>query len=194
MIGAIVLAAGQSRRMGTQKLLLPWGAKPLLAHVVDQVLAGPVWPVIVVVGRDAPAIGTVLAGRPVTLLANPRPQSEMLVSVRCGLRALSRHSEGVLVALGDQPGVTSELIGRLTAAFRSAPESIVVPQCQGRRGHPIVVPRRFFTPVFQRYEGVGLRGLLEEYPDDIVEVPIDHPQTLHDLDTPEDYRRLSGPW
>ncbi len=193
MIGAIVLAAGRSRRMGTQKLLLPWAGQPLVAHVVDQVLASPARPVIVVVGAEGPAIAAALAGRPVMLLPNPDPQSEMLASVRCGLRALPPACQAALVVLGDQPGVTGELIGRLIAAFRESPASIVVPQYAGRRGHPILVPRRFFAEVLQRYDGLGLRGLLRQYPHEVIEVPMDNGQPLHDVDTPGDYRRLRPP-
>lgn len=193
MIGAIVLAAGQSRRMGTQKLLLPWAGLPMVAHVVDQVLRSPARPVIVVVGPDGQAIAEALAGRPITLLSNPDPQSEMLASVRCGLEALPPACVGVLVVLGDQPGVTSQLIGRLIAAFRDRPASIVAPRCGGRRGHPILLPRRFFAEVLQRYEGLGLRGLLRQYPHDVVEVPIEGTSSQWDVDTPDDYRRLRPP-
>lgn len=190
MIGAIVLAAGQSRRMGTQKLLLPWAGQPLVAHVVDQVLASPARPVVVVVGPGGAAIAGALAGRPVTLLCNPDPASEMLPSVRCGLQALGPACLGTLVVLGDQPGVTADLVGRLIAAFRDRPASIVVPRCGDRRGHPLLLPRRFFAAVLQRYEGMGLRGLLREYPHEVVEVPIGLAEALCDLDTPDDYQRL----
>lgn len=193
MIGAIVLAAGQSRRMGAQKLLLPWSGQPLVAHVVDQVLGSPTRPVIVVVSHEEPAIAAALAGRPVTLVHNPVPGSEMLASVRCGLQALGPACQAALVVLGDQPGVTSPLIGRLIVALQNRPASIVVPQFQGRRGHPILLPQRFFAAVLQRYDGIGLRGLLREYPHDVTEVPIDASQALDDMDTPDDYRRLRRP-
>ncbi len=193
MIGAVVLAAGQSRRMGTQKLLLPWSGKPLVAHVVDEVLSSPARPVIVVVGTAGSAIAAALAGRPVTLVTNPDPQSEMLASVRCGLKALRHSCPGALLVLGDQPGLTSDLIGRLVTAFSAAPERIVVPQCGGRRGHPIVVPQRLFPMVLARYDGVGLRGLLAEYPLAVTEVPVANAEALRDIDTPDDYRRLGSP-
>lgn len=193
MIGATVLAAGQSRRMGTQKLLLPWAGQPMVTHVVDQVLGSPARPVIVVVGRAGQAMAEALAGRPVMLVSNPDPQSEMLASVRCGLKSLPPACVGALVVLGDQPGMTSQLLGRLIAAFRDGPAGIVVPRCGGRRGHPILLPRRFFAEVLQRYEGVGLRGLLRQYPHDVVEVPIEGASTQWDVDTPDDYRRLHPP-
>ncbi len=134
-----------------------------------------------------------LAGRPVTLVTNPDPQSEMLASVRCGLKALRHSCPGALVVLGDQPGLTSDLIGRLVNAFSAAPENIVVPQSGGRRGHPVVVPQRLFPMVLARYDGVGLRGLLAEYPHAVTEVPVSHAEALRDIDTPDDYRRLHSP-
>jgi molybdenum cofactor cytidylyltransferase len=107
MICAVVLAAGRSERMGTQKLLLPVCGQPLVARVVDELIAGPLQQIIVVVGRDAEQIQSALAGRAVTFVSNPDSQGDMLSSVRCGLRALPALCEAVLVVLGDHPGITS---------------------------------------------------------------------------------------
>ena len=114
---AIVLAAGRSRRMGTQKLLLPFGGTTVVAHVADELLASAIDHVLVVVGRHAEAIAAALAGRPVALVANPDHDGPMLDSVRCGLRALPPGCEAVLVALGDQPAVTTTLVDAMASAF-----------------------------------------------------------------------------
>ncbi len=94
MITAIVLAAGRSRRMGTQKLLLPVAGRPMIATVVDQLLQCPVASVLVVVGSDGEPIRQALAGRGVEFIVNDQPESEMLHSVRCGLRAASQATTG----------------------------------------------------------------------------------------------------
>src|SRR4051812_1924922 len=126
MVGAIVLAAGQSRRMGTQKLLLPVGEKTMIAHIVDQILAADehdsIRPVIVVVSektKDREAIINSLRGRPIQFVDNPDPESEMLSSVRCGLRLLPPTCQGVLVALGDQPSIQPKLVSTLLVRFRA---------------------------------------------------------------------------
>jgi len=189
MIGALVLAAGRSRRMGTQKLLLPFGGKSLIAHVVDQTLASGVAEVIVVVGTDGPAIAAALADRPVTIVRNPAPDCEMLDSVRCGIRALPEGCEAVLLVLGDQPGLTPALIREIIAAWRASRRGIVVPRHEGRRGHPLLFAATYAPEILAHYDAVGLRGLLQEHSDDVLDLDVADPGVLLDVDLPEDYRR-----
>jgi molybdenum cofactor cytidylyltransferase len=192
MICAVVLAAGRSRRMGTQKLLLPVGGQPAIARVVDELLRARIDDVVVVIGADREPIAEALAGRRVRFATNTDPEGEMLGSVRCGLSALPEACEEVLVVLGDHPGITAELIGRLVAAFRDGGRGIAVPTCGGRRGHPLLCSTRYRHEVMSRYDGVGLRGLLDAHPADVLEVPIAAPFVLDDMDTPEDYRRIAA--
>ncbi len=116
MICAMVLAAGRSRRMGAQKLLLSLGGRPVIARIVDEVLRGPVDRVFVIVGPDGARIAEALAGRRVDYVINPDPEAEMLSSVRCGLRAMPEDCDAVLMVLGDQPGVTADDIAALCKA------------------------------------------------------------------------------
>jgi molybdenum cofactor cytidylyltransferase len=190
MICAVVLAAGRSERMGTQKLLLPVCGQPLIARIVDELIAGPLQQIIVVVGRDAEQIQSALAGRAVTFVSNPDPQGDMLGSVRCGLRALPALCEAVLVVLGDQPGITSELVAALIRAFRETGRGIVVPAHADRRGHPLLLATRFCDEVLTRYDGIGLRGLLGAHPDEILELEVSSAAALKDVDSPEDYRQF----
>src|SRR5438094_2576196 len=99
MICAIVLAAGRSGRMGTQKLLLPLENKPVVAHVVDALLRSTLEQIVVVTGRDRERLQEALRDRAITFVQNPEPEGEMLGSVRCGLRTLPATCDGVLVAL-----------------------------------------------------------------------------------------------
>jgi molybdenum cofactor cytidylyltransferase len=192
MICAIVLAAGRSRRMGRQKLLLPYGGRTVIGHVVDQVRGGPVDRTLIVAGADHDGVAAALAGREVSLVRNPDPEAEMLSSVRCGLRAVPRDCEAVLVALGDQPSLTSELVRVLIEAYRDSRRLIVVPVHGGRRGHPLLFSMRFAQEIQSRYDDVGLRGLLAEHSDDLLEVEAESEAVLMDVDTPEDYRRALG--
>ena len=189
MICAIILAAGCSRRMGVQKLLLPFAGKTVIGHILDEVLRSPVDETIVVVGRDAARIAEALAGRRVTLVTNADTEGEMLSSVRCGLAALPPECEAVLVALGDQPGISADTIRRMIEAFRTAGRGIVVPVHGGKGGHPILFSVRYREEVLTQYDDVGLRGLRQAHPEDVLELPAADPAVLTDMDLPEDYRR-----
>jgi len=189
MICAIILAAGRSRRMGTQKLLLPFGGQSVIVHIADQILRGGVEQTIVVVAPDAAALAEALAGRSITLVTNPDDEGDMLSSVRCGLRALPQECEAVLVVLGDQPAVRGELIAGMVHAMRTAGRPIVVPVHQGRRGHPILFSARYRQEVLTSHDGVGLRGMLLRHPEDVLELDVPSDWVLADMDWPEDYRR-----
>ncbi len=119
MIDAIVLAAGQSRRMGKQKLLLPYGGRSVIRHIVDQVAAASPRRLLVVAANDRVAIEREVVGTPATIVVNPDPDGDMLSSVRTGLRALSDDGQGVLVVLGDQPSIRTEVIAKLQKVFES---------------------------------------------------------------------------
>jgi molybdenum cofactor cytidylyltransferase len=189
MIAAVILAAGRSRRMGTQKLLLPYGGSTVIGHVAREVLRGPVDRVVVVAGQDAGAIAQALAERPLEMVHNPDPEGDMLSSVRCGLRALPTDTEGVLVVLGDQPAITADLVARLVTAFRTGDRGIVVPVHDGRRGHPLVFSARYAEELLSSHGDTGLRGLLQAHPEDVLELVVDDASVLSDMDVPADYRR-----
>ena len=186
---AIVVAAGRSRRMGTQKLLLPFGGATVVAHIVDQILRSVIDRVLVVVGADGSRIEAALAGRPVSFVTNPDPEGDMLSSVRCGLAELPRRCEAILVALGDQPTITAELTDAMVRAFEEAAHGILVPVHRGERGHPILFASRFRDEILTRYDGVGLRGLARAHPDDVAELDVPTDAVLRDMDNLDDYRR-----
>jgi molybdenum cofactor cytidylyltransferase len=189
MICAIVLAAGLSRRMGVQKLLLPFGGKTVIAHIVDQLLAGTVDKVYVVTGHQADRISGELSGRPVSIVYNRGYESGMLSSVRCGLRALPQRCRAVLVALGDQPSITSALVDLMLQSFETAEKRILVPFYNGRRGHPILFSGVYREEILTQYDDVGLRGLLHAHPDEVFELTVSTACVLSDMDYPEDYQR-----
>ena len=189
MICAIVLAAGRSQRMGTQKLVLPFAGSTVVARVVDAFLGASVDTVVVVIRADDAQVRAALAGRRSIFVENPDLAGDMLSSVRCGLRALPAAAETVLVAPGDQPSLEPGLIRQLLAAFRASGRGILVPVHQGRRGHPLVFSARFREELLTSHDGTGLRGLLQSHPAEIVEWPTLDAAVLEDLDTPEDHQR-----
>ena len=189
MICAIVLAAGRSRRMGTQKLLLPFAHSKVIARVVDAFLGAPVDRVIVVVRPRYKRLSDALAGRSVTFVENSDAAGDMLSSVRRGLQALPQTVETILVSPGDQPSIGAGLIRQLLAAFRSSGRNILVPVHDGRRGHPLVFAGHYRDELLTSYNGIGLRGLLQTHATAVREWHTNDAAVLEDLDTPTDYRR-----
>ncbi len=189
MIGAIVLAAGESRRMGRQKMLLPYGDKTVVEHVVDTLAGGPIAGLIVVTGKDHDRIREAVGYRAVQLIHNPDWETGMLSSVRAGIAAAPPDWEGLLIAIGDQPAIQRDVVKRVVNRFDRGGKGIVVPVYGGRRGHPLVFASAYRRDVLTRHEDRGLRGLLRDYPDDIAEVTVDTDTVLTDMDHPEDYQR-----
>ncbi|HSZ54861.1 MAG TPA: nucleotidyltransferase family protein [Tepidisphaeraceae bacterium] len=188
MICAIVLAAGRSRRMGTQKLLLPFAGKTVIAHIVDQLLASKVGHVLVIVGAEAEAVGAALGGRQITLVRNPDPDAEMLSSVRCGFASLPNDCAAALIALGDQPSITPDIVDQLIERFLTGSHGIVVPFHDGHRGHPMIVSARYRDEIMDQHDDSGLRGLLDAHAAEVFKLPSGD-SVLEDMDYPEDYRR-----
>jgi len=189
MICAIVLAAGRSQRMGTQKLLLPIGGKPVITRIVDQLLQSLLQEIIVVVGRDAGMVQAALPARAVTFVTNPDFDSDMISSIRCGLRTILNGCKAVLVVLGDQPNLTSQLVTRMIAAYNESGRGIIVPSLGIHRGHPVLLAARFGDELLRSDTTIGLRGLLDAHPDEIFRLDVPDASELEDMDTREDYQR-----
>jgi len=192
MICAIVLAAGRSRRMGTQKLLLPLAGKPMIARIVDELQQSPAQQTFVVVGDDGEKVQLALDGRTVTFTKNPNSEGDMLSSIRCGLSAMPSACTAVLIVLGDQPNLTSQLVAKLVTAFKESGRGLIVPRHRGHRGHPVLIAARFHVELMTRHDDVGLLGLLDAHPEELFQLEIADGATLQDMDTPEDYQRHLG--
>jgi molybdenum cofactor cytidylyltransferase len=186
-IAAVVLAAGQSRRMGpVNKLLAEVGGKPLVAHAVDAALASQAQPVAVVVGHEADRIRTALSGREVIFVENPDFAEGISSSLRQGLRALPRGIDGAVICLGDMPQIAPQQIDRLIAAFDPVEgRAICVPTVQGKRGNPVLFARRFFEEMESVSGDVGARHLIGEAPELVCEVEMADRGVLLDIDTPQ---------
>jgi CTP:molybdopterin cytidylyltransferase MocA len=188
VIGAIVLAAGGSTRMGRSKALLPLGAGTVLSAVVERVLGSGVDRLVLVLGHEADAIraGARLPEDPrLGVVVNAGWAEGMASSLRAGLEA-SEDTAAVVVALGDQPGLDPASIGRLTTAWREGARIAAVAQA-GRLGHPILFDRSLFPALRLLRGDAGARGILKRHADEVVRV---EGAPLRDLDTPADYEAL----
>lgn len=186
-IAVLVLAAGQSRRMGkTNKLLVPVDGKPLLRHTVEAALASRASDTIVVTGHEREAVEGLLDGMAVRMVHNPDYAQGLSTSLRAGIEALPPGTDAVIVCLGDMPEVDTETLDRLIGAFDpAAGRTIVVPTHNGKRGNPVLWSNAYFAAMARLEGDVGARHLIGEHKDAVVEVPMAEGGSLVDIDTPE---------
>ena len=187
MTGGILLAAGESRRMGeAAKLLLAVGGQPLVRVCARALVDAGLAPVIAVLGSRAQEVRESLAGLPVRCIDNPRFSRGMGTSLAAGVAALPATLDAAVIALGDMPAVGSETVRVLLLA--RGERGITVPVYRGRRGHPVVFDLSRYREHLQALDGDrGARAILEAHPDDVARVPVDDPGVVLDLDTREEY-------
>jgi len=187
-LGAVVLAAGGSSRMGSPKQLLEVGGRALIVRSVEAVLDSTARPVVVVVGAQAESVRAPLAGHPVLIVPNPAWPSGLASSLRVGVAALLAAEpdlDAVLFALCDQPALSAGVIGRLAALHR-ATGRIACARYGGRNGAPAIFGREHFGALSALEGDAGARRLLALGPDCVAAA--DLPEMGVDLDTPEDCR------
>lgn len=188
---AIILAAGSSSRMGSQKLLLPYGENTIIETVVDHVLNSEVSQVVVVLGADHEKVRQTLGQRPVKFCHNKDHDQGMLSSVICGLRALPEDAGTALIYLGDQPGIPPAVTNAVIEAYNEELFGIVIPVHNYRRGHPLLVDLKYHREIENLDLEEGLRALRHHFPQDVLEVEVDEPGILVDIDTREDYNNAT---
>jgi molybdenum cofactor cytidylyltransferase len=186
-IGAVLLAAGQSRRMGgPNKLLAEVDGTPMAARVAQRLLASRARPIVAVLGHRADEVDAALGRLPVERVRNPDFAQGLSASLKRGLAALPGDLDGALVCLGDMPLVAGRHIDRLIAAFNPLEgRAIIVPTRRGKRGNPVLWASRLFPEMAQLQGDVGARHLIGEHADLVAEVEMEDDAVLVDIDTPE---------
>lgn len=186
-VWAIVLAAGESRRMGTPKMLLPYSDVTVIEQVIRNLLAAEVDRIIVVLGASRDEIMKVTRNYDVFHCYNDDYKSGMLSSVKCGFYSLPDGCLGALIMPGDQPMTSTAEINRVINAFIGSDKGLVMAAHGGKRGHPLIVDMKYIDEVLNLQEGEGLRGLASRHPEDVLESETDDESVLRDIDTQEDY-------
>ena len=194
MISAILLAAGQSRRMGQPKLLLPWGNMKVLEHVIAVFADAGIEDILIITGGAREQIqGVILKcseNYPVRSVYNEDYESgEMLSSIQCGLRNLSEKTFGAaMIGLGDQPQVQESSVRVVRDAFLRTGQPLIVPSYRMRRGHPWLVARPLWDKILEMSVAQTPRDFLHAHAKKIHYVDTESASILEDLDTPEEYR------
>lgn len=187
-IACVVLAAGRSTRMGAvNKLTTQVGGKAMVRCVVEAALASRARPVLVVTGHEAHAVQATLAGLDAALVANPDYAVGLSSSLKAGIAAVPPSSPGAIVLLGDMPQIAGAHVDLLIAAFAGDTRApIVVPVHRGKRGNPVLWPRRFFPEMLTLEGDAGARRLMSTHADAVLEVDANTDAIFTDIDTPDD--------
>lgn len=200
MISAIILAAGESKRMGQPKMLLKWGNTTILEHVISVFANAGVENIVVVTGSAREEVEKIVSAAqtmyPVHSVFNEGfYEGEMLSSIQCGLRGFTpptlSHKEreaAALIALGDQPQVRERSVRRVCEMFKETGSPLVVPSYHMRRGHPWLVERSLWDEILAMRAPQTPRDFLNAHAEEIRYVEVDDAGILADLDTPEQYR------
>ena len=186
-IWAIVLAAGESSRLGRPKMLIPFRGKTMIETVIDNILSSSVKKAVVVLGAFSEEITRLIQHLPVMTCFNENYTKGMLSSVQCGVRFLPQNFEAVLVVPGDQPLIEPKIIDNMVVSYRRTPKGIIIPVYKGERGHPVLIDRKYRIAIDDLDESRGLRMLSEIYTEDVLEMETDSSGILKDFDNEADF-------
>jgi molybdenum cofactor cytidylyltransferase len=186
-IWAIILAAGESKRMGSPKMLLQYKGKTIIENVIDNVTASEADKTLLVLGSYGDEILKVIEVLPVKHCYNENYKLGMLSSVKCGFNFLTGVTGAALIFLGDQPMIRTDIINIVIEAYRREGKGIVMPVFKNKRGHPVLIDLKYRGEVQNLDPEEGLRGLARKFADDVLEVKVNTQDILKDIDTREDY-------
>jgi molybdenum cofactor cytidylyltransferase len=192
-VGAVILAAGTSTRMGRAKQLLPLGGTTVLARTIDNVRAAGLMEIVLVLGASAEAIRrqlpqSLLQG--LKVVVNQAFAQGMASSLREGLSALDSQTGAALIILGDQPFIRPQTLHQIMAEYRRSGAQIVIPAHQGKRGNPVLLSRPVFPEVMTLEGDTGCRAIFANRLDAILNVEVEDSGILLDIDNQEDYDLL----
>jgi len=192
MIHALVLAAGESKRMGMPKPLLRFGDTTFLERIITVLRESGVDRTTVVLGAQADTIRASVDLSAAEVTVNEDYPKGQLSSLVKGLRTLADGTDAMLLCLVDHPFITAEVVDQLIAAFQQARRPIVVPVFGGRRGHPALFAKSLFDELANAPADKGARHVVSSNEDQVLEVNVADRGVLMSIDTPEDYRSCFG--
>ena len=193
LVSAILLAAGKSERMGENKLLLPFGGRTVIQRTLDSLLASRAGEVIVVLGNKAREINASIGNRRALSVLNPNFAKGMSTSLVMGLGMVNQQARFIIVALGDQPLITTKVYNQLIETALNSEKGIILPVCKGERGNPIIISIKYRAELLAQTGDIGGRELLKAHPEDVLEVPVDCEGVVININTKEEYeKRLKG--
>ena len=193
MIAGLILAAGESSRMGTPKATLAYRGRTFLELIVETLREGGLDPIVVVLGHQAEEIRRQVRIEPALVVINPDYRSGQTSSLQAGLLAMAADDpEAVLLCLVDHPAVSKETVRTLVATFRQCGAPVVIPTYQGRRGHPVLIGRQLYQKLLALACDAGADSVVRRYRPGTEFIEVEDEGVVIDVDDPEEYRRLRG--
>ena len=191
-VSAILTAAGESRRMGRPKPLLPWRGKTLVEHQIGALFDGGVSEVVVVVGHEADAVAERIAGTGARWVVNPDYLQGKTTSIKAGLQVISADANAILLLAVDQPR-TDSIVSAVVRAHVSGDCLITSPRYDGHGGHPLIFDAALRDELAAiSEEKQGIREVFQAHRDSVQEYALDDPMIRLDLNTPEAYEDALG--
>jgi molybdenum cofactor cytidylyltransferase len=187
-IWSVILAAGESKRMGTPKMLLVFNGKTMIENVLDNVADSNSDGILVVLGSGGEGLIDMVRKYKVKYCFNENYRDGMLSSVQCGFKNLPADTEAVMVFQGDQPFILPAITNSVINAYRSSGKGIIIPVYKGKRGHPLLLDSKYSDQIDKIDPAEGLRAITRIFPGDVFEVETGDPGILKDFDTYEDYK------
>ena len=185
----VILAGGSSTRMGKQKMLLPFEGKTIIETVIEKVIPILKSNIFVVLGSHRDEIKRQICKLPVTVIVNENYKEGMLSSVICGIQEIPFNAKGVMIFLGDQPQIPVSAIYKVAETAEQSEKGIVIPTFNRKRGHPVFIDLKYRKEIKQLDPNKGLRELMLNNENDIMEEECGVEEILRDIDTPQDYEK-----
>ncbi len=186
-IWSIILAAGESRRMGFPKMLLPFGDTTIIETIIHNVSQSVANDIMVVLGAEKEAIAVKVKKTNTRYCFNETYKDGMLSSVKCGFNNIPFDFSAALIFPGDQPMITTMTINKVVNAFLFSGKGLIIPVHKNKHGHPLLIDRKYKNEIENISPSIGLQALADRFSNDVFEVKTDDPGILKDIDTYEEY-------
>jgi molybdenum cofactor cytidylyltransferase len=191
MIAGIILAAGESQRMGRDKALLTYHGKTFLETIVQNLNAGGIEKIAVVLGHHAGIIQSKVNLAAVQVVVNPEYPRGQTSSLQRGLEAVAADQpDAVILCLVDHPAVSADVITQLKRHFESTPAPVIIPTHKGERGHPILISKALFPELLALSPGEPANAVIRKYRPETQFIEVADRGVLIDVDEPRTYERL----
>ncbi|MGE5628248.1 MAG: molybdenum cofactor cytidylyltransferase [Solirubrobacterales bacterium] len=187
MICAIIMASGSSKRMGKNKLLLPFLGKSLIENIIDIILESKFSKIVLVAASEE--IIEIGQNKNIVSLYNKNAEYGQSESIKIGL-GTSPDFDGYMFFTGDQPLLDGDTIRTLINAFENNKNKIIIPSFEGKSGNPVIFPVKFYNELMNLSGDVGGRIIINKYNDEVLKVEVNNKYVLFDVDTPEEYSKI----